>query len=144
MMKVALRNAEYMANLPPYRFAPGDVIEIEDDWAAQLIRRGIAIKARADAKTAIERHVEMRPPPADDGGAAVRAARRAALLAELAALGPEDAVAPTEGHYGDMIGRGDAEGTPEPRTARPTAQRARTTAQRAHHDADAKTDAGDE
>lgn len=111
MMKVAYRNAEYRADLPPYRFMPGDVIEVEDAEGERLIRQGIAVKAKADAKTAMERRVEMRPPTPDDGGAAERAARRAALQAELDALDRADAAPPaTEGHFSDMVTRGGAPG----------------------------------
>ena len=53
MKRVRLRNNEYMATLPPYRFAAGDVIEIDDDWADQLVRRGIARKAGANAQTLV-------------------------------------------------------------------------------------------
>lgn len=109
MMKVALRNAEYMATLPPYRFMPGDVIEVDDEWGTKMLQRGIAVKAKADAQTAMERRVAMRPPTPDDGGAAERAARRAALQAEIDAMdrevSPYAAAAATEGHYSDMVTR---------------------------------------
>jgi hypothetical protein len=107
MMKVALRHAEYMATLPPYRFLPGDVIEVDDEHGENMIRRGIAVKAKANAQTAMERRVAQRPATPDDGGAAVRAERRAILQAEMEALDREDA-APrpaAEGHYSDMITR---------------------------------------
>lgn len=115
MKKVALTRAEYMASLPPYRFNPGDVIEIDDDWADQLVRRGIASTAKANAKTVQQIRIDARPPvptPADD-----RAVRRAALKAELAALNQQDAErydAPVdEGHYSDTLTRGEPEDPPE-------------------------------
>lgn len=111
MMKVAFRNAEYNASLPPYRFQPGDVVEIEDDWAKQMIQRGIAIKAKDSAKTVLEQRLDARPAPADDGGAQARAERRAALQAELAALDRADAPTPfSGGHYSDMVTRADVAG----------------------------------
>lgn len=118
MKKVALRNAEYMATLPPYRFAPGDVIEIDDDWADTLVRRGIASAAKGNAKTIQQIRIDSRPPvptAADE-----RAVRRAALQAELDALDREgghytaDVTGPVdEGHYSDMISRGEPEDPPE-------------------------------
>lgn len=114
MKKVALTRAEYMATLPPYRFDPGDVIEIDDDWADQLIRRGIASPARSNAKTVQQIRIDARPPvptAADE-----RSARRAALEAELASLNQQDAAtydAPDEGHYSDMVTRGEPEDAPE-------------------------------
>lgn len=107
MKKVSLRHAEYMATLPPYRFAAGDVVEIDDEWADQLIRRGIASPARANAKTVQQIRIDTRPPvptAADE-----RDARRAALEAELAALDEQDETAGT-GHYSDMITREDVGG----------------------------------
>lgn len=110
MKKVAFVRAEYNASLPPYRFAPGDVVEIEDDWADQLIRREIAKPAKAGAKTVQQIRNDARPPvptAADE-----RANKRAALLAELETLDREDAVAgtlPDEGHYDDMLTRGEPE-----------------------------------
>lgn len=125
-MKVAFRNAEYFANIPPRRFAPGDVIEVEDEWGQQLLRRGIAVAAKPGAKTAMELRVAMRPPTADDGGEADRAARRAALQAELDALDRADA-APRpsdEGHYADMVTRDGATQSPkDDKPAPPKAER---------------------
>lgn len=110
MKKVAFRNAEFMANLPPHRFAPGDVVEIDDAWADQLIQRGIAVKAKADARTALELRAASRPATPDDGGAAERATRREVLMAELNALDRVDApgrpLPPiAEGHFSDMVTR---------------------------------------
>lgn len=135
MKKVAWRNAEYIATLPPYRFAPGDVVEIEDDWADTLIRRGIASTAKNNAKTIQQIRIDSRPPvptAADE-----RAVRRAALQAELDALDREgghytaDVTGPVdEGHYSDTMTREDvgaateqpAEGAPSGGAARHTAQ----------------------
>lgn len=106
MQKVALRHSEYMANLPPYRFAPGDVIEIEDDWADQLVRRGIAKKAPKNAMTAIEKRQMMREDGVEPTDlATARAQKRAQLQAEMDALDEADAA--EGGHYSDMITRED-------------------------------------
>jgi hypothetical protein len=115
MMKVAWQHAEYNATLPPYRFSPGDVVEIEDDWAKQLIQRGIAIKAKDSAKTVLEQRQALRPVTANDGGAQERAERRAALQAELEAIDRVDAAPrPTaDMHFGDMVTRGDVTGQPD-------------------------------
>lgn len=127
MKKVAFTRAEYNATLPPYRFNPGDVVEIDEDWADQLVRRGIAKAAKSNAKTVQQIRIDARPPvptAADE-----RAVRRAQLEAELAALRSEDAamVEPDEdddddeavpaqppaspkdgGHYSDMVTRGES------------------------------------
>lgn len=120
MKKVALRRAEYMATLPPYRFEPGDVIEIDDDWADQMVRRGIAKKAPANAQTAQEKRQMMRD-EADDVDALDRAGRRAALQAQLNALDQEERAAPDGGHFSDMITRedmgGDAQQAEDDKTA---------------------------
>jgi acetoin utilization deacetylase AcuC-like enzyme len=117
MKKVVLRNNEYMATMPPYRFSAGDVIEVEDDWADQLVRRNIATKAKAGAQTVQELRAEERAElaaPAIAAAAEDRAARRAALLAELDALGRDDQAAAAAtapgGHYADMVTREDMDG----------------------------------
>lgn len=129
MQKVRLRNAEYMASLPPYRFAPGDVIEVDDEWAAQLVRRGIARMAAADAETVMDRRSAMKA-ELEASQAAVnadqRASQRAALLAQLADLDVAEAraneiAAPYGGHYGDTIGREDLGGAADDDAGRPKA-----------------------
>lgn len=135
MKKVAFRTFEYNAGLPPYRFDPGDVVEIDDDWADQLVRRGIAAPAKKNAKTVQQIRIASRPPvptAADE-----RAVRRASLQAELDALDQQDAgmvtqddedddgdddgegaststkpPTPPEGHYGDMVTRGQTADAP--------------------------------
>lgn len=115
MKKVAFCNDEYNASLPPYRFRSGDVVEINDDWADALVRKGLAVKAPANAKTVQQIRQESRPPrptAADE-----RAARRAELLAEVERLDREGGHssaelvtmdAQDEGHFSDMVTRGEA------------------------------------
>jgi len=55
MQKVALISGQFLGNLPPYRFAAGDVIEVDDDWAEHLVRQGIAQKAKASDQSVMEK-----------------------------------------------------------------------------------------
>jgi ribosomal protein L9 len=131
MKKVRLRNAEYMATLPPFRFMAGDVIEVEDDWADQLIRRGIAKAASARTETVQEKRAAMRDEQEaerESMSAGERAAQRSALMAQLSALDSQDARAAEMqaeygGHYSDSVTREDAAPTPEESaaTSRPRA-----------------------
>lgn len=120
MKKVAFVNDEYNASLPPYRFQAGDVVEIADEWADQLVQRGLAKPARANAKTVQQIRQEARPPVPT--AADVRAQRRAELLAEIERLDREGGTYGDDmvtmdyqepGHYGDMVTRGDLAPLPE-------------------------------
>lgn len=113
MQKIMWKRAEYNASLPPYRFAPGDVVEIDDDWADQLVRKGIARKAPKNAMTVNERRALERDDTEERMAVQARSDRRAQLEAELAALDREDDTAGDygePGHYGDIVSRGDVEG----------------------------------
>lgn len=133
MKKVAFVNNEYNASLPPYRFSAGDVVEIADEWADELVRKGIAKPAAKNAKTVQQIRRESRPPTPT--AADVRAERRAELLAEVERLDREgghydgDMVTmdyQEPGHYGDMVTRGDLAPLPEEEdaaAAKPKAKR---------------------
>lgn len=120
MKKVAFVNNEYNASLPPYRFRSGDVVEIADEWADQLVQRGLARPAARNAKTVQQIRQESRPPVPT--AADVRAQRRAELLAEVERLDREgghydgDMVTmdyQEPGHFSDMVTRGDLAPLPE-------------------------------
>jgi hypothetical protein len=140
MKKVRLRNAEYMATLPPFRFMPGDVIEVEDDWADQLVRRGIAKAASARTETVQEKRAAMRDEQEaerESMSAGERAAQRSALMAQLSALDAQDARAAEMqaeygGHYSDSVTREDTGTQAEGRQAADDdeAQQSRASARR--------------
>lgn len=132
MQKVALRFSEYMASLPPYRFEAGDVIEVDDSWAEQLVSRGLANKAKSGAKTVNELRAEsgrMSYEQRADIERAERDRQRAVLQAQIAELDSQDAryanaAAPdeSEGHHSDMVtreGTGAAADKPAPASTPP-------------------------
>jgi hypothetical protein len=127
MKKVRFKFAEYNATLPPYRFQPGDVVEIDDDWADSLLRKGIATRASASAETAQEKRAAMREEQAAgqfEASAGDRANRRAALMAQLADLdAQENRSGATSGHYSDSVTREDM-GTPGDDESDPRAEAA--------------------
>lgn len=152
MMKVRFKRAEYNAGLPPYRFHPGDVIEVDDDWAKQLVQRGIARKAASNAQTVQEIRAEEHVVTEEETRQDIEL-RRADLQAQLAALDREEARQPFGGHFSDMIAREDVTGDDEPAdepaaprraTARPAASRTRAASAPAAHAADDDDDKDDE
>lgn len=127
MKKVRLKFNEYMATLPPYRFAAGDVIEIDDAWADQIVQRGIARKAPSNAQTVQEIRAEERGTQ-EETASVDREARRRALQDQLAAIDREDAAQPFGGHYSDMITREDTGDDPADSSGKPPRRGRRSTA----------------